>query len=185
MPMTARRTCRDMWLLRVARAPSMSRVNSARLVDEPYENRFEETPFRGRLARAGTAGWGRTTHTTRRTNALRPPLRTLAVLVASTALVTGCSSADDWSGPHPKPTAVGALGAGFVDASSSPAPESTTTPRPGSWTGVHPPKGYRVVLVSAGDDRPTKALVTAVEDWAEAEHADLRTVRADGTSDLL
>ncbi|MEU6652489.1 hypothetical protein ABZ904_24345 [Streptomyces sp. NPDC046900] len=116
---------------------------------------------------------------------MRPPLRTLAVLVASAALVTGCSSADDWSGPHPKPTAVGALGAGFVDASSSPAPESTTTPRPGSWTGVHPPKGYRVVLVSAGDDRPTKALVTAVEDWAEAEHVDLRTVRADGTSDLL
>jgi hypothetical protein len=116
---------------------------------------------------------------------LRPPLRTLAVLSASAALVTGCSSADDWSRPHPKPTAVGALGAGFVDASSSPAPESTTTPQPGSWTGVHPPKNYRVVLVSAGDDRPTRALVTAVEDWAEAEHVDLRTVRADGTSDLL
>ncbi|MGW2936765.1 hypothetical protein ACWDA7_34035 [Streptomyces sp. NPDC001156] len=116
---------------------------------------------------------------------MRPPLRTLAVLSASAALVTGCSSADDWSRPHPKPTAVGALGAGFVDTSSSPAPESTTTPRPGSWTGVHPPKNYRVVLVSAGADRPTRALVTAVEDWAEAEHVDLRTVRADGTLDLL
>ncbi|MEV6425547.1 hypothetical protein [Streptomyces sp. NPDC051662] len=116
---------------------------------------------------------------------MRPPLRAVATLAAATALVTGCSSGDDWSRPHPEPTAVGTLGGGFVDPSVSLAPESTATPRPGSWTGVHPSEGYRVVLLTTGDDRPTKALVTAVEDWAEEEHADLRTVVADTPHDLI
>jgi hypothetical protein len=115
---------------------------------------------------------------------LRRPLRAVATLAAAAALVTGCSSGDDWSRPHPKPTAVGALGAGFVDPSASPAPEATITPRPGSWSGVHPSEDYRVVLLTAGDDRPTKALVTAVNRWAEDEHVDLRTVVAD-PSDLI
>ncbi|XMA39554.1 hypothetical protein O1157_31280 [Streptomyces albogriseolus] len=53
------------------------------------------------------------------------------------------------------------------------------TPRPGSWDDVHPPKGYRVVLLTAGDDRPTRSLVSAVEEWAEEEDVDLRTVTAD------
>lgn len=42
-----------------------------------------------------------------------------------------------------------------------------------------------MVLLTAGDDRPTKTLVTAVEDWAENEDVDLRTVVADGPADLL
>ncbi|MEU3182937.1 hypothetical protein ABZ707_01795 [Streptomyces sp. NPDC006923] len=116
---------------------------------------------------------------------MRPSLRAAATLAAAAALVTGCSSGDDWSRPHPKPTAVGTLGPGFIDPSSPPSPEATATPRPGSWTGVHPSKGYRVVLLTAGADRPTKALVTAVKEWAEDEHVDLRTVAADGPSDLL
>ncbi|WP_046506030.1 type 1 periplasmic-binding domain-containing protein [Streptomyces odonnellii] len=116
---------------------------------------------------------------------MRPPLRAVATLAAAAALVTGCSSGDDWSRPHPEPSAVGTLGPGFVKPSSSPVPESTTTPRPGSWSGVHPSEDYRVVLLTSGDDRPTKALVKAVEDWAEAEHADLRTVVADGPHDLI
>lgn len=107
------------------------------------------------------------------------------MLAAVAALVTGCGSGDDWSQPHAKPTAVGALGPGFVDPSARPAPEATITPRPGSWTGVHPPADYRVVLLTAGSDAPTKALVAAVEQWAEEEHADLRTVTADGAHDLL
>jgi hypothetical protein len=36
-----------------------------------------------------------------------------------------------------------------------------------------------VVLVTAGDDRPTRALVAAVRDWAKEEDVDLRTVTGD------
>ncbi|WP_424528853.1 hypothetical protein ACOZ38_04000 [Sphaerisporangium viridialbum] len=116
---------------------------------------------------------------------MRPPLRAVATLAVAAALVTGCSSGDDWSRPHPKPTAVGTLGPGFTDPSAPPNPEATVTPRPGTWTGVHPSKDYRVVLLTTGDDRPTKALVTAVKDWAEEERVDLRTVVADDPSDLV
>ncbi|MCX5317108.1 hypothetical protein [Streptomyces sp. NBC_00154] len=116
---------------------------------------------------------------------MRSLLRAAAALAAAAALVTGCSSGDDWSQPHPRPTPVGTLGPGFVDPSSPPAPEGTATPRPGSWAGVHPPKDYRVVLLTSGDERPTRTLVTAVQDWAGDEHVDLRTMTADGTSDLV
>ncbi|MFE4174507.1 hypothetical protein ACFRR7_21050 [Streptomyces sp. NPDC056909] len=116
---------------------------------------------------------------------MRPHLRAAATLAAAAALVTGCSSGDDWSQPRPAPSAVGTLGPGFVDPSVPLAPEATATPRPGSWTGVHPSEDYRVVLLTAGDDRPTKALVKAVQDWAEEEHVDLRTVAADNPHDFI
>ncbi|MFF1932144.1 hypothetical protein [Streptomyces sp. NPDC058228] len=116
---------------------------------------------------------------------MRSLLRAAAALAAAAALVTGCSSGDDWSQPHPDPTAVGTLGPGFVDPSSPPIPEGTATPRPGSWTGVHPPKDYRVVLLASGDERPTKKLVAAVRAWAGDEHVDLRTMTADGPSDFV
>ena len=93
-------------------------------------------------------------------------------------LAGGCGSADDWSEPHAKPSAVGTLGPGFVDPEAPPAPEATITPRPGSWDAVHPSKGYRVVLLTAGQDAPTKTLVSAVTRWAEQEHASLKTVIA-------
>jgi hypothetical protein len=107
------------------------------------------------------------------------------MLAAAAALVAGCGSGDDWSRPHSRPTAIGTLGPGFVDPSARPAPEATVTPRPGSWTGVHPSKDYRVVLLTTGDDRSTKTLVTAVEDWAEDEHVELRTVVASDVHDLV
>ncbi|MFC4030762.1 hypothetical protein ACFO3J_04685 [Streptomyces polygonati] len=116
--------------------------------------------------------------------AFRPALPAVAVLAAAVTLTTACGSADDWSRPHPAPSAVGTLGAGFT-GSASPAPEATVTPRPGSWTGVHPSAGYRVVLLTAGADRPTRALVTAVEEWADDEHVDLRTVSAKDASQLV
>ncbi|GAA2614694.1 hypothetical protein GCM10010399_52000 [Dactylosporangium fulvum] len=116
---------------------------------------------------------------------MRPPLRAVAALATAAALLAGCGSGDDWSGPHPAPSAVGALGPGFVDPSASPTPEATITPRPGSWNGVHPSKGYRVVLLTAGDDDPTKALVTAVKDWADAEDVALKTVVAADAHDLV
>ena len=52
-------------------------------------------------------------------------------------------------------------------------------PAPDSWTGVHPSPGYRVVLLTAGDDRPSRTLADAVRSWADAEHVDLRVVAAD------
>jgi hypothetical protein len=89
-----------------------------------------------------------------------------AALVAAAALLVvaaGCA-------PN------GRLGAGFIDPASPPAPEATIRPTPGSWDAVHPPRGYRVVLLTAGHDSATATLVTAVTRWARAEHASLETV---------
>jgi hypothetical protein len=110
---------------------------------------------------------------------LRPTgLMAAAVTVVTAGLLAGCGSGDDWSRPHAEPTAIGTPGPGFSDPAAPPAPESTITPRPGSWDGVRPSKGYRVVLLTAGTDRPTRALVSAVKAWADTEHVDLRTVVA-------
>lgn len=116
---------------------------------------------------------------------MRPPLRAVAILAATAALIAGCDSGDDWSQPHPEPAAIGALGPGFVAPSTTPAPESTITPQPGSWAGVHPPRDYRVVLLTAGDDNPTRALVTAVQEWAGDEHVDLRTIAVGNAHDAI
>ncbi len=96
------------------------------------------------------------------------------------ALLAGCSTGTDWSEPRPAPSPVGALGSGFLAPSASPTPASTVTPAPGSWDDVHPGAGYRVVLLTAGDDAATTTLAAAVRDWAAAEDADLRTVASDG-----
>jgi hypothetical protein len=104
------------------------------------------------------------------------PARAAAVALAIVVLAGGCNSADDWSRPRAAaPTPVGSLGPGF---GTPPSPEATITPSPGSWNDVHPSKGYRVVLLTAGDDAQTKTLVTAVQDWAEDEHVSLKTVSA-------
>ncbi|MGC4866013.1 hypothetical protein ACLQ3B_11360 [Micromonospora sp. DT53] len=116
---------------------------------------------------------------------MRPPLRAVAMLAATAALVTACNSSDDWSEPRPAPSAIGALGPGFVDPSTKPAPEATITPQPGSWADVHPPKDYRVVLLTSGTDNPTKALVTAVKEWADDEHVDIRTIVVGNAHDAV
>jgi hypothetical protein len=51
-------------------------------------------------------------------------------------------------------------------------------PKPGSWEGVHPARGYHVVLLTAGNDAETTALVTGVRAWGESEHVRLETVNA-------
>ena len=107
--------------------------------------------------------------------------RFLCVLVL---VLAGCG-ADDWSAPHAKPTAVGALGPGFFDPSAPPAPEATITPRPGSWDSVRPSKGYRVVLLTTGKDAPTRTLATAVTSWADDVHASLKTVTAANPDDYV
>ncbi|MGI5493690.1 hypothetical protein [Microtetraspora malaysiensis] len=105
------------------------------------------------------------------------PAATLAAAVATALLISGCGSGDDWSRPHAKPSAVGTPGPGFFPA-ASPAPEATITPRPGSWNGVRPSEGYRVVLLTTGDDPQTKTLVNAVTEWAEEENVSLKTLTA-------
>jgi hypothetical protein len=110
---------------------------------------------------------------------LRPRLRSACTLAAAALLLlSGCGSDDDWSEPHAAPTPVGDLGPGFVDPAAPPTPEATITPAPGSWDDVHPSEGYRVVLVTAGDDSQTETLVDAVNAWAQDEDVSLKTLTA-------
>ena len=104
--------------------------------------------------------------------------RQACVVLVTALLAGGCGSSDDWSEPHAKPAAVGTLGPGFVDPDAPPAPEATITPRPGSWDAVHPSKGYRVVLLTAGADAPARTLAAAVTRWADEEQVSLKTVAA-------
>ncbi|MFJ3670254.1 hypothetical protein ACIPSE_27750 [Streptomyces sp. NPDC090106] len=108
-----------------------------------------------------------------------------AALSVTAVLLTGCGAGDDWSVARPMPSAVGRVDLGFIDPSDPPAPEATVTPSPGSWSAVRPAEGTRVVLLTAGDDRPTRTLVSAVREWAEGEGVDLRTVTAADDTDLL
>jgi hypothetical protein len=96
-------------------------------------------------------------------------------------VVSGCACFENGSELRP----VGSLGPGFIDPAAPPPPEGTITPRLGSWDAVHPPRGYHVVLLTAGDDAATATLVTAVKRWAKAEDVGLRTVavRAGGFVD--
>lgn len=112
------------------------------------------------------------------------PAHMLAAAVATALLVGGCGSADDWSRPHAAPTAVGSPGPGFFPA-ASPAPEATITPRPGSWNGVRPSEGYRVVLLTAGDTPQTRTLVDAVTAWAEEEDVSLKTLTATKADEFI
>lgn len=112
--------------------------------------------------------------------------RRLALLAVTAAvLAAGCGSDDDWSATHARPAAIGALGAGFVSREHPPAPEATITPRPGSWDGVRPSKGYRVVLLRAGSDAPTRTLAGAVTGWAGEVDASLKTVTAARPADYV
>ncbi|WP_345542303.1 hypothetical protein [Microbacterium jejuense] len=91
--------------------------------------------------------------------------------------LTGCAT-DDWSAPRAAPTVVGTPAAGFMPA-TAPSPEATVVPADGSWQGVSPSAGYRVVLLTSGSDATTEVLNAAVEDWASEEQVSLRTVVAE------
>lgn len=86
------------------------------------------------------------------------------------------------------PTTYGTLAPGFVSTSSPPAPEGTFTPAPGSWSGVHPPQGYRVELVTAAHDPEAAVTAASVRSWATAESVDLTVIEvakpADNLADL-
>ncbi|GAB3834723.1 hypothetical protein [Kribbella italica] len=109
----------------------------------------------------------------------------LAAAIVLAVVLTSCGTNDDWAAPRVAPSPIGALGNGFVDPRATPTPEATISPRPGSWDGVHPSEGYRVVLLTAGDDPQTKTLNDAVTSWAAAEKVSLKTVRADDATNHI
>jgi hypothetical protein len=110
---------------------------------------------------------------------LRARTRRIAAVSAASALavlLSGCGTADVWSGQRADSRPIGTLAPGFTDAAAPPAPEATITPRAGTWDAVHPPQGYRVVLLTVDDDAASATLAAAVEDWAADEGVSLRTV---------
>ena len=102
----------------------------------------------------------------------------MAATLAAVLMLTGCSTASGWEAMRAAPAPIGSPAAGFAPA-TPPAPESTHSPAPGSWDDVKAPAGYRVVLLTVGDDAPTTTLVDAVQGWAAETGADLRVVHAD------
>ncbi|MFK4853586.1 hypothetical protein ACI3KT_18280 [Microbacterium sp. ZW T6_19] len=106
----------------------------------------------------------------------RSALATASVVAFAFAL-TGCASAG-WDEPRSAPAAVGSAAPGFVPE-VRPSPEATIEPAAGSWDGVSPAPGYRVVLLTAGADAETQTIARSVRDWATATSVDLRTVTAD------
>lgn len=105
-----------------------------------------------------------------------PPLAALFLGAAlSVAVLAGCTPSN-WE-PRVAPAALGSPGSGFLP-SAPPTPEATLSPAVGSWDSVHPSPDYRVVLLSAGDDAPTRTLAAVVDAWAVEEGIQLRTVDA-------
>ena len=110
---------------------------------------------------------------------MRARTRRIAAVSAASALavlLSGCGTANVWSGPRADSGPIGTLAPGFTDAAAPPAPEATITPRAGTWDAVRPPQGYRVVLLTVDDDAASATLAAAVEDWAADEGVSLRTV---------
>ena len=106
-----------------------------------------------------------------------PPRPHLLAAVVAASLVlglAGCASAD-WNSPLPTTTPIGTPDAGFMP-DIAPSPEATVNPEAGSWADVRPSPGYRVVLLTSGDDVTTQTLTTAVTEWAQASDVDLRHV---------
>lgn len=104
----------------------------------------------------------------------RPAIAT--TLSVAVLLLSGCA-ASDWDDARPTTTATGLPAAGFIPT-PLPSPEGTVTPASGSWAGVDPAPGYRVVLLTRGEEERTATLSAAVVEWADAVSADLRRVDA-------
>jgi hypothetical protein len=102
----------------------------------------------------------------------------ILVTAAVAVVLVGCNAAGTApSGVHP-------LGAGFLGGTPSPSPEATIAPEPGSWDGVHAPAGYRVVVISAGDDSATSTLLAAVEGWAQGDEVELHSLTASNDDEV-
>ncbi len=117
--------------------------------------------------------------TRRRPRASGALLGSLATAAIAAALLAGCAA----TSPAPAPTATNAaslltpLGSGFI-GDTSPSPEATVVPEPGSWAGVVPPIGYRVTLIAASTDAATATIVDAVTEWAASQHVTLTVLTA-------
>ncbi|WP_029136349.1 hypothetical protein [Nakamurella lactea] len=100
-----------------------------------------------------------------------------AVAACCLLLLTGCAgNARTGANASTSPLPHATVGQDFYDAQNPPPPEGTITPSAGSWDRVHPPKGYRAVLLSMGTDGPTTTLVTAIDEWAGQEGVDLQHI---------
>lgn len=99
------------------------------------------------------------------------------VVLAAAAFAVG-ASAGVGSSTGGAPTRVQALGDGFLGGITTPTPEATVNPEPGSWDGVTPPAGYEVVLITASEDAATTTLSDAVEEWAARENVELTHLTA-------
>jgi len=113
----------------------------------------------------------------------RPRLAAAVIVVAFVGggLVAGCTAGAPPSHTGPTPaslTDVRPLGAGYLGSDPSPSPEATVSPEPGSWDGVVPPEGYRVVLITADDAAATETITASVRRWAKAGAIDLDVVDA-------
>lgn len=107
------------------------------------------------------------------------PRTAAAVAVAAVLALALAGCADAWQEPRVAPEPLGAIATDFVPT-ATPSPEATVHPPSGSWGDLRPAPGYRVVLLTAGQDAPTQTIVTAVRDWAADTRADLRVVDAHG-----
>ena len=76
------------------------------------------------------------------------------------------------------PAPIGSAAPGFLPE-VQPSPEATIEPEAGSWAGLSPAAGYRVVLLTTGTDAETQTIAQSVQDWAASASVDLRTVTAD------
>ena len=122
---------------------------------------------------------------------MTPLNRALLAVVASVVVVTGALSGCTVVNPHEAQKRVPAdvsdvrpLGAGFLGSNPTPSPEATVSPSRGSWDGVVPPKGYQVVLITAGDDAQVTTVAAAVEGWAKAAGVDLDVEHAAHDDDV-
>lgn len=111
------------------------------------------------------------------------PMLAAALSVAAGLALAGCAT----QAPTPVGTDAAALhplGAGFLGSVTTPTPEATIDPQPGSWDGVEPPAGYEVVLITAGDDTATATLASGVTRWAAQRDVALTTLTAQGDEEV-
>ncbi len=114
----------------------------------------------------------------------RVPRRLVPLALITVLLLAGCAGTD-WSTPREGPLVEGALSDGFIAPGETPTPEATVLPEAGSWDDIAPAPGYRVVLLTRGDDAATTTVADAVRDWAETEQVDLRTLEPETPADLI
>jgi hypothetical protein len=107
----------------------------------------------------------------------------VSVLVGCTVAPAGVDAAvqapaTPLASATPTAAAIQPLGAGFLGPNTTPTPEATVSPEPGSWDGVTPPDGYSAVLITTGQDVASTTVATAVQQWATGQGVDLTVLAA-------